>query len=49
MVRTLPDSLMAEVNEWFHSAERLSADAIAAVILVTETVLVVLPKFEHYL
>lgn len=34
MVRTLPDSLIAEFNEWFHSSQRLSEDAtvVAAVM-----------------
>jgi hypothetical protein len=34
MVRTLPNHLIPEFNEWFHSAKRLSADTtvIAAVI-----------------
>lgn len=28
MVRTLPDSLMAEFNEWFYGAQKVSSGAI---------------------
>jgi len=32
MVRTLPDSLMAEVNEWFHSAEAFCGHTVMPLV-----------------
>jgi hypothetical protein len=35
MVRTLPDSLMTEFNEWFHGAQKVSSGTIVVCAVIS--------------
>ncbi len=35
MVRTLPDSLMAEFHDWFHSSQKVSSDAVVVAAVIS--------------